>query len=74
MPVRGSNHSAFISDDAPFFRSLADLDDWAATPAEKLEGVLPYVPRTETEGVSHAASRGKLLVYAPCFTCSHHST
>ena len=62
MPIRGTNHSALISDDAPFFRSLSDLDDWAATPARKLEGVLPYVPRSDAEGVSHAATRGKLLV------------
>ncbi|RPD55088.1 hypothetical protein L227DRAFT_313082 [Lentinus tigrinus ALCF2SS1-6] len=60
MPIRGSNHSALIADEAPYFRSLADLDDWAATPTKKLEGVLPYVPRSEAEGVSGSATRGKL--------------
>ncbi|RPD70370.1 hypothetical protein L226DRAFT_230881 [Lentinus tigrinus ALCF2SS1-7] len=62
MPIRGSNHSALIADEAPYFRSLADLDDWAATPTKKLEGVLPYVPRSEAEGVSGSATRGKLLM------------
>ena len=62
MPIRGANHSALVSDEAPFFRSLSDLDDWAASPHKKLDGVLPYVTRTNTQGVADAATRGKLLV------------
>lgn len=63
MPIRGTTHTQLVSDEAPFFRSLLDLDEWAATPAARLESVLPYVPRIgEFAGVTNAAARGKLLV------------
>ena len=64
MPIRGINHSSLVSDDSPYFRSLAELDQWAQTLASltRLEGVLPYIPRSLVQEASHAASRGKLLV------------
>ncbi|TBU57855.1 hypothetical protein BD310DRAFT_515924 [Dichomitus squalens] len=65
MPIRGANHSPFVSDDAPFFRSLADLDQWAASPSSAIHkhyGVLPFTPRSDVEGVSNRVTRGKLLV------------
>lgn len=63
MPLRGENHSPAVNDDAPFFRTLADLDVWAATAnfAKPLSNVLSYTPRSNTE-VDHTGSRGKLLV------------
>ncbi|KAH9853285.1 glycosyl hydrolase family 85-domain-containing protein [Lenzites betulinus] len=63
MPLRGTNHSPLVSDDAPYFRSLSDLDQWNAQSSHvrKLDGVLPYVPRSTTEG-SDVEFGGKLLV------------
>ncbi|KAH7916662.1 glycoside hydrolase family 85 protein [Hygrophoropsis aurantiaca] len=57
MPLRGNNHPKLVSDDAPFFESLEDLDAWATTPTRKLSGVLRYQPTTKSSD-----SRGKLLV------------
>ncbi|KAI0352492.1 hypothetical protein OH77DRAFT_791955 [Trametes cingulata] len=65
MPIRGINHSSFVSDETPYFKSLADLDEWCAKSlgAKKLRGVLPYTPRNATEGVNvQGDSGGKLLV------------
>ncbi|KAI0637540.1 glycosyl hydrolase family 85-domain-containing protein [Trametes polyzona] len=64
MPLKGSNHSTLVSDEAPYFKSLSDLDAWAQAPASprKLRGVLPYTPRKYTEGVSDVNTGGKLLV------------
>ncbi|KAI8984850.1 glycosyl hydrolase family 85-domain-containing protein [Trametes punicea] len=65
MPLRGSNHSSLVSDDAPYFRSLSELDAWSRvsrSPLRKQHGVLPFTPRSTTEGVSDTAHGGKLLV------------
>ncbi|KAF9236910.1 glycoside hydrolase family 85 protein [Melanogaster broomeanus] len=59
MPLRGVGHSALVSDEEPYFKSLAQLDAWFAQPHEKLSGVLAYQPRPHTGGQSD--SRGKLL-------------
>ena len=60
MPLRGENHSSAVSDEAPYFTSLAALDDWANL-ARSQSGVLQYTPRSElAEGGSK--NRGKLLV------------
>ncbi|KAH9950117.1 glycosyl hydrolase family 85-domain-containing protein [Amylocystis lapponica] len=63
MPLRGSAHSPRSSDDAPYFRTLADLDEWASTPSAKLNGVLEYRARSPmaAEGLP-SDNRGKLLV------------
>ncbi|KAI0751806.1 glycosyl hydrolase family 85-domain-containing protein [Daedaleopsis nitida] len=60
MPLRGAQHSCLVSDDAPFFRSLAELDEWATNPVPKLEGVLSFTPRSGGE-TENAINRGKLL-------------
>ncbi|KAI0368431.1 hypothetical protein BV20DRAFT_969248 [Pilatotrama ljubarskyi] len=62
MPIRGTKHSSLVSDDAPFFRSLADLDGWCdkSLSSRRLRGILPYTPRSTTEGVGDGG--GKLLV------------
>lgn len=64
MPIRGTNHSSLVLEDAPYFKSLADLDQWAgkSQSARKLYGVLPFTPRNITEGVSDSGVGGKLLV------------
>ncbi|KAI0640580.1 glycosyl hydrolase family 85-domain-containing protein [Trametes meyenii] len=65
MPIAGINHSSWIGDDAPYFNTLADLDQWACKEAfgsRTLRGVLPYTPRGATEGLSEADNQGKLLV------------
>lgn len=59
MPLRGNGHSKLVGDDAPYFESLSELDDWAVTPSKKLDGVLPYTKRSE--GLS-SDQQGKLLV------------
>ncbi|THH17582.1 hypothetical protein EW146_g3251 [Bondarzewia mesenterica] len=46
-------------DEAPYFETLADLDEWADTPREKLRSVLDYRPRAISASATH---RGKLLV------------
>ncbi|KAI0689105.1 glycosyl hydrolase family 85-domain-containing protein [Cytidiella melzeri] len=63
MPLRGKDHSSAVGDDAPFFRSLGELDDWAATAnfTKPLAGVLPYTPRSDAES-DNSVGRGKLLV------------
>ncbi|KAG6375348.1 glycoside hydrolase family 85 protein [Boletus reticuloceps] len=60
MPLLGEGHSDFVRDEAPYFRSLAELDTWFAQPHDKLSGVVPYQPRPQVDGQSD--SIGKLLV------------
>ena len=59
MPLRGEGHSDFVRDEAPYFKSLAELDTWFTRPHDKLSGVLPYQPRPCIDGQS---DRAKLLV------------
>jgi mannosyl-glycoprotein endo-beta-N-acetylglucosaminidase len=59
MPLRGAGHSKLVGDDTPYFESLSELDDWAATPSKKLSGVLGYTKRSEGLG---SDQQGKLLV------------
>lgn len=63
MPLRGENHSSAVSDEAPYFTSLAALDDWVdkANLARSQSGVLQYTPRSEL-AEDGAKNRGKLLV------------
>jgi mannosyl-glycoprotein endo-beta-N-acetylglucosaminidase len=66
MPLRGQNHSPAVSNDNPFFRTLAELDDWATVSgtsfASPLSGVLPYVPRSKLVEKDEDINKGKLLV------------
>jgi hypothetical protein len=57
MPLAGSTHSALSKDDAPYFTTLTELDEWADTHPSKLEGVVPY-----PEGVDSSSQQGRLLV------------
>jgi mannosyl-glycoprotein endo-beta-N-acetylglucosaminidase len=60
MPLRGTGHSKLVSDDAPYFDCLAELDAWAITPSKKLNGVLGFQSlRRQVDGLEH---QGKLLV------------
>lgn len=63
MPLRGEGHSDLVRDEAPYFKSLAELDAWFAQPHDKLSGVLPYQPRLFD---GQWDSRGKLLVGHNC--------
>ncbi|KAF7331027.1 Glycoside hydrolase family 85 protein [Mycena venus] len=54
MPLTGSS---FNGVDAPFFKSLEELDQWASTPKKALDTVLKYHPRPSSSYPS-----GKLLV------------
>jgi mannosyl-glycoprotein endo-beta-N-acetylglucosaminidase len=60
MPIVGINHSIAVKEEAPFFKSLAELDEWSAKPHPKLDGVLPYTPRSA--GAASEQHHGKLLV------------
>lgn len=57
MPITGPIH---IDPDSPsYFDSLKELDKWSQRPPLRLDGVLPYTPRsTHKESSQH---RGKLL-------------
>jgi mannosyl-glycoprotein endo-beta-N-acetylglucosaminidase len=60
MPLRGTGHGKLVGDEAPYFESLAELDQWASLPHEKLMGVLEYQARPQlAESLNR---RGKLLV------------
>ncbi|CAL1702973.1 unnamed protein product [Somion occarium] len=61
MPLRGSNHSPLVSDEAPYFKTLADLDEWMDKGRPRLNAILPYHPRNPVNGVV-SGSKGKLLV------------
>lgn len=63
MPLRGSTHTSGSKDVAPYFKNLAELDEWASSPSAKLTGVPQYQPRTSVEGLL-SNDRGKLLVNA----------
>lgn len=63
MPLRGTDHSSKVQQDAPYFKTLEELDLWAATPSKKLSGVLGYNPLRKVDGLE-SEHRGKLLVMA----------
>lgn len=58
MPLRGVDHPDVVRGEAPYFKCLADLDEWFNKPHRKLDGVSPYVARPVIE----SDNRGKLLV------------
>ena len=60
MPLRGVGHSKLVENPAPYFTTLAELDEWADQPRAKLTGLLEYRPRARVEGT--ADGRGRLLV------------
>jgi len=59
MPLQGTGHGKFVGDEAPYFESLAELDQWASRPHEKLMAVLEYQARPQAESSN---DKGKLLV------------
>lgn len=61
MPLRGTGHSKFVGNDAPYFESLAELDAWASTPSKKLSGVLGFQASRQIDGLE-LGNRGKLMV------------
>lgn len=63
MPLRGTDHSSKVQQDAPYFKTLEELDLWAATPSKNLSGVLGYKPLRKVDGLE-SEHRGKLLVMA----------
>jgi mannosyl-glycoprotein endo-beta-N-acetylglucosaminidase len=46
MLLWGKDHLPLVGDDTPYFQSLAALNDWASTSAQKLAGILPYKPHS----------------------------
>lgn len=64
MPLRGTGHSKLVGDNAPYFKTLAELDDWVATPSKKLDGVLGYKSTRDCLDSQH---QGKLLVQKHLF-------
>ncbi|KAG1776081.1 glycoside hydrolase family 85 protein [Suillus placidus] len=60
MPLRGTGHGKLVGDEAPYFESLAELDQWASLPHEKLTAVLEYQARPQFSELLN--QRGKLLV------------
>ncbi|KZT74625.1 glycoside hydrolase family 85 protein [Daedalea quercina L-15889] len=65
MPLHGINHNDTARGDAPYFQSLAELDQWAGKPHLKLDGILPYLERPSTITDAALDNRGKLLVNKP---------
>lgn len=61
MPIRGEGFGSAVSDEAPYFKTLAALDEWTDKGRHKLEAVLPYYPRKAVDGVI-TGNKGKLLV------------
>lgn len=63
MPLRGNEHSPLVSDQAPYFTSLAALDEWAdsADIRRPLSGVLRYKSRSKSSDAT-SQQKGKLLV------------
>lgn len=61
MPLQGTGHGKLVGDEAPYFESLAELDQWASRPHEKLMAVLEYHARPQC-AESSSNNRGKLLV------------
>lgn len=60
MPLRGTGHGKLVGDEAPYFESLDELDQWASLPHEKLMAVLEYQARPQfAESLNR---KGKLLV------------
>ena len=62
MPLRGVDHADTVRGEVPYFKSLADLDDWAYNPHRKLDGVSAYVARQAVSASVESDNRGKLLV------------
>ena len=62
MPLRGVDHSDAVRGEAPYFKCLADLDDWSDKPHRKLDGTIRYVARQTTSAGAGSGNRGKLLV------------
>lgn len=60
MPLRGTGHGKLVGDEAPYFKSLAELDQWASLPHAKLMAVLEYQARPQL--AESLNQRGKLLV------------
>ncbi|CAK5275973.1 unnamed protein product [Mycena citricolor] len=58
MPITGSIYET-AGDDAPYFRSLEELDSWAQRPHPPLDGVLKFTARMPSEAPN---ASGKLLV------------
>lgn len=73
MPLSGSLQEKPV--ETPYFTSLDELDNWAATPKQKLRGILPYKPRRDAGG----STRGRLLVseylmpFDECLTCDRYA-
>ncbi|KZT23206.1 glycoside hydrolase family 85 protein [Neolentinus lepideus HHB14362 ss-1] len=63
MPLRGSSHDTAVTGEAPYFESLAELDEWSLTPhmRKKLDGLIAYTPRAKVQG-HFEKPRGQLLV------------
>lgn len=61
MPLRGEKHSDLVRDEAPYFKSLPELDTWFTQLHDKLPGVVPYRPRPHVDG-QESDSGAKLLV------------
>ncbi|KAG2361265.1 glycoside hydrolase family 85 protein [Suillus spraguei] len=59
MPLRGTGHGKLVGDEAPYFESLAELDQWASLPHEKLIAVMEYQARPQFAELLNR--RGKLL-------------
>ncbi|KAJ8495428.1 hypothetical protein ONZ51_g1697 [Trametes cubensis] len=66
MPLRGSSeHTQLVLDEAPYFKTLTELDHWVCSKTHitsRMRGILPYTPRRATEGSSDTMTRGRLLV------------
>jgi len=62
MPLAGNAKSRVDTPldplDAPYFTTLKQLDDWAAKPRKKLDGILEYTHRLQRA----PSDKGKLLV------------
>ncbi|TFK53326.1 hypothetical protein OE88DRAFT_1240776 [Heliocybe sulcata] len=63
MPLRGPDHASIVTGEAPYFKSLAELDDWILTPAsyKALDGLLKYISRGKVHGLPEEP-RGQLLI------------
>ncbi|KAJ3473999.1 hypothetical protein NLI96_g12705 [Meripilus lineatus] len=57
MPLQGPVNVNV--DDPPYFESIQELDKWSSRPPPRLNGLLPYIPRSAP---SEDSRRGKLLV------------
>lgn len=60
MPITGT--TAPTQREPPFFRNFDDFDAWMGAPTKKIEGVLPYIPRSPNPNTD---SKGRMLVSFP---------